>query len=163
MIISLVLVGLAYIRHGLPPLPGSPWLNLTPILGILGIAISTYLGYIEVTGERAVCGFVGDCNAVQSSPYAQLFGIIPVGILGAVGYILIIALWALRRRYPLAHRLLPFVLLASVAFSIYLTFLEPFVFGAICMWCMLSALTITALLWLYHPNLGKNSPADYNP
>jgi uncharacterized membrane protein len=33
-------------------------------------------------------------------------------------------------------------------FSAWLTFLEPFVIGATCMWCVLSALTMLALLWL---------------
>jgi uncharacterized membrane protein len=33
-------------------------------------------------------------------------------------------------------------------FSIYLTFLEPFVIAATCMWCLASALCIVGLLWL---------------
>jgi uncharacterized membrane protein len=37
---------------------------------------------------------------------------------------------------------------AGVAFSIYLTFLEPFVIGATCLWCLSSAVIVTALLWL---------------
>jgi uncharacterized membrane protein len=35
---------------------------------------------------------------------------------------------------------------AGVAFSVYLTFLEPFVIGATCAWCITSALLMTALL-----------------
>ncbi len=38
--------------------------------------------------------------------------------------------------------------LLGVGFSAYLTFLEPFVIGATCMWCIASALTMLALLWL---------------
>ena len=33
-------------------------------------------------------------------------------------------------------------------FSVYLTFLEPFVIGATCMWCLGSAVVVTLLLWL---------------
>jgi uncharacterized membrane protein len=33
-------------------------------------------------------------------------------------------------------------------FSIYLTFLEPFVIGATCAWCVTSAIVMTALLAL---------------
>ena len=33
-------------------------------------------------------------------------------------------------------------------FSVYLTFLEPFVIGATCMWCITSALVMMALLWV---------------
>jgi uncharacterized membrane protein len=38
--------------------------------------------------------------------------------------------------------------LFGVIFSIYLTFLEPFVIGATCAWCLSSAVIITVLLWL---------------
>ncbi len=36
--------------------------------------------------------------------------------------------------------------LVGTLFSIYLTFLEPFVIGATCMWCLASAVTITGIL-----------------
>jgi uncharacterized membrane protein len=36
----------------------------------------------------------------------------------------------------------------GVLFSIYLTFLEPFVIGATCAWCLTSAIVMTALFWL---------------
>jgi uncharacterized membrane protein len=39
----------------------------------------------------------------------------------------------------------------GVMFSIYLTFLEPFVIGATCAWCLASAIIITALFWLSLP------------
>ena len=44
-----------------------------------------YLTYVETQLVQAVCGPVGDCNAVQSSSYARLFGVLPVGVLGASG------------------------------------------------------------------------------
>ncbi|MBM3696276.1 MAG: hypothetical protein FJW79_10140, partial [Actinobacteria bacterium] len=37
---------------------------------------------------------------------------------------------------------------AGVLFSAYLTFLEPFVIGATCAWCLASAVIITLLMWL---------------
>ncbi len=37
--------------------------------------------------------------------------------------------------------------LVGTVFSIYLTFLEPFVIGATCLWCLTSALCIVGLLW----------------
>jgi uncharacterized membrane protein len=36
--------------------------------------------------------------------------------------------------------------LFGVIFSIYLTFLEPFVIGATCIWCISSAIVISLLL-----------------
>jgi hypothetical protein len=37
--------------------------------------------------------------------------------------------------------------LFGVIFSIYLTYLEPFVIGATCMWCIASAIIITLQFW----------------
>jgi uncharacterized membrane protein len=36
--------------------------------------------------------------------------------------------------------------LGGAIFSIYLTFLEPFVIGATCLWCLSSAVIMTAIL-----------------
>ncbi len=63
-----------------------------PLLSAAGVGISLYLAYIESTGSLAVCGPVGDCNAVQQSEYARLFGVVPIGVLGVIGYGLILAI-----------------------------------------------------------------------
>jgi uncharacterized membrane protein len=122
-----------------------------PILGIAGILVAGYLTYIETNNATAVCGPVGDCNAVQQSPYAYLFGV-PVAVLGLVGYVAIVLAWlAGRGRGRLAtwSALSQFVLVfVGVLLSSYLTFLEPFVIGASCLWCLSSAVILTAMLWL---------------
>ena len=126
-----------------------------PALALAGIAVAAYLATVELRGVAAFCGPVGDCNTVQQSPYARLFGVVPVGVLGRVGYGAILVAWALRRgRGEQARRAgLALLLLtgAGTLFSIYLTFLEPFVIGASCMWCLSSAALMTALLWLAAP------------
>jgi uncharacterized membrane protein len=43
---------------------------------------------------------------------------------------------------------------AGTMFSIYLTFLEPFVIGATCAWCLTSAVLMT-LLMLFSVKQGK--------
>jgi uncharacterized membrane protein len=43
------------------------------------------------------------------------------------------------------------ITLFGVIFSLYLTYLEPFVIGAVCAWCLTSAVIITALLLLVTP------------
>jgi uncharacterized membrane protein len=125
----------------------------TPILALIGLGVAGYLSYVETQAVQAVCGPVGDCNAVQSSPYARLFGILPVGVLGALGYIAILAAWAWghfgRGRLAGLAPLAVFALaLFGVLFSLYLTYLEPFVIGAVCAWCLTSAVIVTLLLLL---------------
>ena len=148
LLASLVLVPVLALRRRLPDLPAWP----VPLLAILGLAVSAYLGMVETNDVSAVCGPVGDCNAVQQSEYAELFGI-PIGVLGVIGYVLLLAGWIVAR---LVHGRMADLIVVGMAvgaflgvcFSAYLTFLEPFVIGATCMWCITSALTMLALLWL---------------
>jgi uncharacterized membrane protein len=117
------------------------------------MGVAAYLTIIELSGEPAVCGPVGDCNEVQQSSYAFLFGVMPVGALGVIGYSAIILAWATTRYLPgRPHDLMQIALFAltlvGTLFSIYLTFLEPFVIGAACAWCLTSAILQTLLLWL---------------
>jgi uncharacterized membrane protein len=43
------------------------------------------------------------------------------------------------------------IALSGTLFSVYLTFLEPFVIGATCAWCLTSAVLITLLLLVLTP------------
>jgi len=124
-----------------------------PLLVLAGLCVAGYLAYVETTATPAICGPVGDCNAVQSSPYAKLFGVLPIGVLGVAGYMAILGAWLWSRfgngrLSELASLALFGVTLFGVAFSLYLTFLEPFVIGAVCAWCLTSAVIMTALLLL---------------
>jgi uncharacterized membrane protein len=101
---------------------------------------------------------VGDCNTVQSSPYAKLFGLIPIGLVGAVGYIAILVAWLWRRfrndkLSNIAGPIMFGMALFGTLFSVYLTYLELFVIHAVCIWCLTSAVIITALMLLSLPHL----------
>lgn len=136
-----------------PPLdPPANWRRWAMIaLFVLGFGVSFYLSYVETQNVAAVCGPVGDCNTVQTSRYAKLFGVLPIGVLGLIGYagMLLVWLYGLRPKAKLAH-LAPLVLfgmaLFGVIFSLYLTYLEPFVIKAVCIWCLSSAVIITLIL-----------------
>ena len=126
---------------------------LTPVLTIIGLGVAGYLAYVETQAVPAVCGPVGDCNAVQASSYARLFGVLPVGLLGVAGYAAILAAW-LRGRLR-SDRLADYAPLSvlgmtvfGVLFSLYLTYLEPFVIKAVCAWCLTSAVIMTLLMLL---------------
>jgi uncharacterized membrane protein/thiol-disulfide isomerase/thioredoxin len=123
-----------------------------PTLTIAGIFVAAYMTYIEITHTQAICGPIGNCNAVQQSSYAVVLGILPVGLLGIAGYILILASWIFYRRGPARWQNITALLCwglvwFGVFFSFYLTFIEAFVIGATCAWCITSA-TIMMLLLL---------------
>jgi uncharacterized membrane protein len=109
------------------------------------------MAFVEISKSEAICGPVGDCNTVQQSSYAYLFGIIPLGVLGIFGYLVIALTWLIKNYgTPKWQRLGTWTLFCltffGTSFSIYLTFLEPFVIGATCAWCLSSAVVMTLLL-----------------
>ena len=128
------------------------WMDiLTPVLSVIGLGVALYMTYIETQSVEAICGPVGDCNAVQNSPYATLFGWLPVGVLGAVGYIAILAIWLLGRFTPgviktYAPAAIFAMTLFGTIFSVYLTYLELLVIRAVCIWCLSSAIIIGLIL-----------------
>ena len=135
---------------------------LVPLLALLGLGVALYLAYVEITHVEAICGPVGECNIVQSSPYAQLFGI-PVAVWGVLCYLAIIALWAGQQflpARPAAYCSIGLILLTlfGTLFSVYLTLLEIFAIGAICAWCLTSAVITTLLLILITKNINRSSP-----
>lgn len=155
MVGSLVYTGISLAR-GSSGIAGAvaqraPWLY--PLLIAVGLGVALYLSYVETQMVEAVCGPVGDCNTVQSSPYSRLFGMLPIGVVGALGYVAILAAWLVSRRggealARLASGALFGFTLFGVLFSLYLTYLEPFVIRAVCIWCLTSAVIITLLLLL---------------
>lgn len=169
MLASLIYAGIRLVRDDggeMSRFAQVGWTVLTPLLALAGLAVAGYLTYVETQLVQAVCGPVGDCNAVQSSSYARLFGVLPVGVLGAAGYVGILAAWLLNRlgRGRLAAMAPVAVLvmtLFGVIFSIYLTYLELFVIRAVCIWCLTSAVIITLLMLLsLKPELQAFAPDD---
>ena len=159
MLVALSWVIITLFRSQTEASPIGSWTWLIPALCVIGFGVAGYLAYVETAQVAAVCGPIGDCNTVQQSEYARLFGILPIGVLGLVGYIAISISWVTARY---ARGL--FVDVANIAllvftafgtlFSIYLTFLEPFVIGATCAWCLTSAVLMTTLM-LLSTNLAK--------
>lgn len=135
----------------------SPWPEwVLPVLIVVGFMVAGYLSFIETTNTDAVCGPVGDCNAVQHSDYARLFGVMPIGWLGLAGYAGIGLAWGFKKYAAgkqAKHGTLAiwWMALLGTVFSIYLTFLEPFVIGATCAWCLSSAIIMALLLWASTP------------
>ncbi|MCK4489982.1 MAG: vitamin K epoxide reductase family protein [Anaerolineales bacterium] len=126
---------------------------LIPTLSLIGLGVAGYLAYVEINQVEAICGPVGNCNTVQQSSYAMLFGIFPIGVLGVLGYLVMIILWLAGNFdsevwQKTANILLWIISLIGVLFSVYLTFLEPFVIGATCLWCISSAVIMTILFLL---------------
>lgn len=118
------------------------------ILVALGIAVSGYLTYIKLSNNELACG-LGQCGAVQSSEYSEMFGV-PVALFGVGFYVLLGIL--------ILTRLDKWVQLWGVwglIFSSYLTIIELYVIKAICIWCVIS-FVIIILINLLLPKTAQN-------
>jgi len=120
------------------------------VLALLGLLVSTYLLLFKlgVLGSIA-CGGSGSCERVANSSWAVFLGI-PVAAYGVAGYLvlLVVALAGLGERLlarPEPTRLLAVLSGLGVAFAVYLTYLELAVIHAVCRWCVVSAVLITAI------------------
>jgi uncharacterized membrane protein len=109
-------------------------------LALVGAGIAGYVLAARLGGSALYCT-TGGCEAVQSSPYAELLGV-PVAALGLGAY-LVVAASALAGA---AGRLLGAgVALAGVAFSAYLLIVQLTVIDAVCVWCIANDLVATLL------------------
>jgi uncharacterized membrane protein len=137
--------------HSGAALVARPPAAIVAVMAIAGLGVAAYLAFVETASVEAVCGPVGDCNTVQQSTYARLFGIVPIGVAGVAGYAAILGAWVVGTRGApdvarAARAALIAMAFAGTAFSLYLTILEPFVIGATCAWCLASAVLMTGIL-----------------
>jgi uncharacterized membrane protein len=104
------------------------------VVAAIGAALAAYLLYVRQTGGTLVCTSSA-CETVQSSPYAELFGI-PVAAIGLLAYLtLALASWP---RSELVRAAQAMVALIALAFSAYLLYVQLHVLDAICEWCLAS-------------------------
>jgi uncharacterized membrane protein len=103
-------------------------------LALAGIAVTAYLVYSRYSGTRLACA-TGGCETVQHSKYAKAAGI-PVAVLGLIAYLTVLGT-ALSARVE-AAALGAAIVLAGLAFGIYLIVIQVAVIDAICQWCLVS-------------------------
>jgi uncharacterized membrane protein len=136
------------------------------VLSIAGLADALYLTWIKFTNNYSLCiQGVGNCESVNTSSYAQVMGI-PVAVLGAGTYLLIIIILLSETRIDHlksnATLYLFGITLVGVLFSAYLTFIEIAVLKNICPYCVLSAILMTILFVLAIVRL-SHGQAEINP
>lgn len=118
-------------------------------LAVLGLLVAGYLTWTHYANASVQCiGGSNECDIVQSSSYSMIAGF-PVALLGLIGYVMILGLLFLEEKGGRLAENAPLLLfgltLVGVAYSAYLTYLELAVIGAICQYCVASAILMTAL------------------
>jgi uncharacterized membrane protein len=139
------------------------------LLAVLGLLDSIYLVWVKYTGTYALCGPIGNCESVNSSQYSEIFGI-PISLLGAGAYAIIIVLLLLENRGQFWAEFGSMIVfgmsLVGVLYSIYLTYIEIAVLKAICPYCVISAIILFILLFLSGIRLSislgeSDEPSEY--
>lgn len=114
-------------------------------LALVGLADAVYLTVQHVTGQSVRCTLVSGCSEVLSSSYASFNGI-PLALIGAIAYFTVFSLATLAAfGYPLVGKLLVVVTGLMFLTSLWLIYLQAFVIGHFCQFCLLSALVTTVL------------------
>ena len=124
-------------------------LGLLVVLVAVGFADTIYLVIKDATGGPVVCNVVEGCGVVLESKWATIGGI-PTAFYG-LGFYGLLAVFAIAYTIWRDHQLLLLMALVStigVIVSAFFVYLQFFVIGAICAYCMLSALIMTAIFGL---------------
>jgi uncharacterized membrane protein len=120
------------------------------VVAAIGLLVSLYLTWVHYSGDLALCIGVGGCEAVQTSRFSVV-GSVPVALIGLAGFVAILgaALVRLRADGPAWADTALFALsLGGTLYVAYLTYLELFVIGAVCPWCVTVALCAATVLAL---------------
>lgn len=136
---------------------------LMACLALVGLADSLYLTVQHVTGESVRCTVISGCSEVLSSPYASINGI-PLALIGAIAYFTVFSLATLAAfSYPLVGKLLLLVTGLMFLTTLWLIYLQAFVIGQFCQFCLLSAFVTIVLSILVVLILRTNREDDSQP
>jgi uncharacterized membrane protein len=117
--------------------------GITAVLALIGVGIAGYLTWVHYAGLQPFCvGGGGSCERVQSSQWSELGGV-PVALLGLIGYVLLLGSLLLPEETGRTAAAL--LALVGAGFSAWLTYVEIAKIGAICQWCVASAVIMGLL------------------
>lgn len=122
---------------------------LAALLSLVGLADAVYLTVEHLTGRSVRCTVTAGCSEVLSSSYAT-FGPVPLAALGALAYFTVFSLATLAAfGYASARRLLAALVAVMCVMSLWLLFVQAFIIGHFCQYCLLSlvvTLSLTAIV-----------------
>jgi len=124
-----------------------PWAFL--LASLAGFVDSSYLAIKHYTGVPPSCTILAGCEVVTGSQYAVMFGV-SVALLGALYYlsIFLFSVYYLDSRRSEVLGWISHLTWIGFAASLYFVYLQLFVIGSICLYCMGSAVTSVTLFVL---------------
>ncbi len=117
------------------------------VLSVIGFAVSLFLAITHYLGFAVPCDITKGCEVVLNSKYSILLGL-PLAVWGVGFYGAIIVCALLANHYGPFRRLLTWLLGAGAIGSGIFLYIQFFVLGKACQYCLLvDLLTIGLFLW----------------
>lgn len=126
------------------------WPSVTAIgISLVGLADSVYLTIKHFDDEIVPCSLIEGCEVVLSSSYAEFAGI-PLAALGVAAYFAAFS-FALLTLFGMRGAWRAFGALAGAmaVFSLWLIYLQAYVIGAFCQFCLVSAASSLTLFVIF--------------
>ncbi len=129
--------------------PAAKLVIFAAVVSLLGLIDSAYLTAKHFTGKNVPCNIITGCEQVLNSSYAEIFGI-PTAAFGAVAYFLAFSL-AILTFYGnfKMWNIFGVLVVVMTIFTVWLIYLQAFVIGAFCQFCLISAATTITLFIIY--------------
>ena len=119
------------------------------LFSLVGLGDASYLTAKHLAGSSVPCNILNGCELVLSSQYAEFYGI-PTAAFGAIAYFAAFSLTLLVYfGNAKLWKLFGAVSTLMFLFSLWLVYLQAFVIGSFCQFCLLSAVTSTLLFLLF--------------
>ena len=119
--------------------------TIAAFISLVGLAESTYLAVLSLTGQTALCGGSPDCFKVLGSVYARIAGI-PIALLGGLAYFSAFSFATFAAfGYAQARKFFGLTVWAMFGVTLWLLFAQMFLLHAFCRYCLFSAAMIFLL------------------
>jgi uncharacterized membrane protein len=119
---------------------------IAALLALVGLADALYLTAQHLAGHSVQCTVTSGCEEVLTSAYATVGGY-PLAAFGAAAYFAAFSLSTLVVfGYEVARKLLFYLVTAMLLTSLFLIYVQAFVLGKWCQYCLLSAAVTFCLM-----------------
>ncbi len=123
------------------------WLfRISIALTVIGLAVSIYMTIYKITDNQNMCIGNGGCSKVNSSVYAEVYGI-PVAVFGIVGYAALMVMLFIENRNSFLQANATMIIfgmaLIGFLFTLYLIYVEVALIHALCPFCLTSQIAMS--------------------
>ena len=118
-------------------------------LALVGFTDAAFLLAKRISGAPIPCFITSGCDTVSKSPYSVLFGV-PLSAWGVLFYLGIgfLTILYMDTKKLLVAKLIPVATTLGFLSSLYFIYVQKFLIGAFCVYCILSAIVSTILFVL---------------